>query len=262
MNRLSVSPITLAATLLGGALFAWIVTVERMRGMDMGPGTDLGTLPWFLGVWLTMMAAMMLPAAAPMVLMFAAIAPERARRGNEQIPAWIFVGGYLAVWGVFGVLAYGAAAAVRALDPAFLAWDEQGPLVVGGGIVVAGIYELTPLKRLCLKHCRGPLHFVLGGWRDGYSGALRMGAEHALYCVGCCWGLMLVLFAVGVMSVFWMAVVAAVVFAEKVLPAGDRLKNVFAFALVALGLWIAAAPSSVPGLRAPGEMEDGLTQTR
>jgi predicted metal-binding membrane protein len=262
MNRLSASPVTVAASVLAVALVAWIVTVERMGGMDEGPGADFGTLPWFLGVWLTMMAAMMLPAAAPMVLTFAAVGRERARRQRKHVPAWVFVGAYLAVWGAFGVLAYGAAAAVRALDPAFLAWDEQGPLVVGGAVVAAGLYELTPLKRVCLKHCRSPLHFVLSGWRDGYSGALRMGVEHALYCVGCCWGLMVVLFALGVMSILWMAIVAAVVFAQKVLPGGERLKSVLALALVALGVWLAVAPSSVPGFQEPGTMDDEMAQMR
>lgn len=259
MQGLTLRPIPLATAVLGVALLAWVVTVERMRGMDMGPGSELGSLPWFLGVWVTMMAAMMLPSAAPMVLTYATIARDRARRGREHVPTWIFVCGYFAVWGAFGLVAFAIAAAVRALDPAFLGWDEQGPLVVGAAIVAAGVYELTPLKRLCLEHCRGPLHFVLGGWRDGYAGALRMGAAHGLYCVGCCWGLMLVLFAVGVMSIFWMAVVAAVIFAEKVLPAGGRLKGAIALGLVALGLWIAIAPSSVPGLQEPG-MQDEMTQ--
>ena len=99
------------------------------------------------------------------------------------------------------------------LDLGFLGWDEEGPLVAGAVIAAAGLYQLTPLKSVCLRHCRSPLHFVLHGWRDGRAGAVRMGATHGLYCVGCCWGLMLALFALGVMSLFWMAVVAAVIFA-------------------------------------------------
>src|SRR6202035_5311743 len=102
------------------------------------------------------------------------------------------------------------------------------PLIAGGAIVAAGLYQLTPIKRVCLRHCRSPMHYVLGGWRDGTGGALRMGLEHGAYCVGCCWGLMLILFAIGVMSIVWMLVVAGLIFAEKVLPFGDRLTPVFA----------------------------------
>lgn len=222
-----------------------------MRGMDMGPGTDLGALGWYLGVWVTMMAAMMLPSAAPMVLLFARIADERARRGKPYAPTWVFVAGYLGVWTLFGVLAYGVYRALAAADPSFLAWDAQGPLVAGGAVAAAGLYELTPLKAICLRHCRTPLHFLFHGWREGRVGALRMGAEHGAYCVGCCWGLMVILFALGVMSLVWMAVVAAVIFTEKATPVGARLTRPVAVAFVALGIWLAAAPSSVPGLTEP-----------
>ena len=133
----------------------------------------------------------------------------------------------------------------------FLAWDRGGPYVAGAAIGLAGIYELTPLKSVCLRHCRSPLHFVLGGWRDGWRGALRMGVEHGGYCVGCCWGLMVVLFALGIMSLAWMAVVAALIFAQKVLPRGEVLTRVFAVGFVAAGIWIAAAPGSVPGVTQP-----------
>ena len=118
--------------------------------------------------------------------------------------------------------------------------------------MVAGIYQLTPVKDVCLRHCRTPMHFLLHGWHEGKLGALRMGGEHGLYCVGCCWGLMVVLFTVGVMSLVWMAVIAAVIFAEKVIPYGTRLTKALALAFVALGIWIAVAPSSVPGLTQTG----------
>ena len=223
-----------------------------MRGMDMGPGTDLGGLGWYLGIWVTMMAGMMLPSAAPMVLLFARVNGERRRRGQAGfVPTWVFVVGYLAAWTAYGLAAYGLFRAVQALDSGFLAWDRAGPYVAGVAVVAAGLYELTPLKTACLRHCRSPLHFILGSWREGWSGALRMGAEHGAYCVGCCWGLMLALFAVGVMSLFWMAVVAAVIFLEKIAPRGERLARPVAAALVALGIWIAAAPSTVPGLTQP-----------
>ena len=129
-------------------------------------------------------------------------------------------------------------------------------------LAIAGVYELTPLKSICLRHCRSPLHFLLGGWRDGVLGAIRMGAEHGAYCVGCCWGLMVVLFALGVMSILWMAVVAALIFAQKLLPRGEMLARIFAVAFVSAGIWIAAAPGTVPGLTQPGTMQKQMQTNR
>lgn len=243
-------PRVLAPLVLAAALAAWLVTVERMRGMDAGPGTDLGGLGWYLGVWVTMMAAMMLPSVLPMVLLYARIARER----SGSAPTWLFVASYFAVWTGYGLLAYAASRGLRSLDSGFFAWDRAGSWLAGAA-AAAGLYELTPLKSVCLRHCRTPLHFVLHGWRTGRLGAVRMGGEHGFWCVGCCWGLMLALFALGVMSLFWMAVVGAVIFAEKVLPFGDRLARPLALAFVALGLWIALDPGSVPGLVDPGGMQ-------
>jgi predicted metal-binding membrane protein len=245
----SLRPAAVVGGLLAAALVTWIVTVERMDGMDAGPGTDLGGFGWFLGVWVTMMAAMMLPSVAPTVALYA-----RASRSSGWGSPWIFAAGYLAAWTVYGAGAYGVYRLVDAVDHGVLAWDRAGPYVAGIAVALAGLYQLTPLKDVCLRHCRSPLHFLLGKWRAGPVGALRMGAGHGLYCVGCCWGLMIVLFAVGVMSVFWMAVIAAVIFAEKLLPLGRQLSYVFAVALVGFGIWIAADPGSVPWLTTPGEM--------
>ena len=214
--------------------------------MDAGPGTDLGAFGWFIGIWVTMMAAMMLPSAAPTVLMFA-----RLRR---DVPAWLFVAGYLLAWTGYGVVAYAIYRAVRAVAPAFVAWDERGPWVAGAALAAAGIYQLTPLKGACLRHCRSPLHFLLHA-RPGRLGAVRTGIEHGGYCVGCCAGLMLALFALGVMSLFWMALVAGVILVEKAFVAGPTFSRALAVALVALGVWVAAAPASVPGLTQPVEME-------
>jgi predicted metal-binding membrane protein len=221
--------------LVVAAVAAWAVTVERMRGMDAGPGTDLGGLGWYLGVWVTMTAAMMLPSAAP--------AARHVARLARHVPAALFTVGYLAVWTGYGLVAYAAFRLVTSLDIGSLAWDEGGPYVAGGLIVAAGIYELTPLKRLSLRRCRSPQH--------GRS-ALRSGLSHGLDCVGCSGGLMVVLFALGVMSLFWMAIVAVAIFAEKVLPHGQRLTPLFAAALVALGLWVVVSPAGVPGLTEPG----------
>ena len=234
------------------ALMTWVVTVQRMRGMDVGPGTDLGTLGWFVGIWLTMMAAMMFPSALPMVLMFDRISQSRESRWARFGSTWLFVGGYLAIWLFYGLAAFGVYRGIAGLHIRSLAWHRSGAYVAGTLVALAGVYELTPIKTICLRHCRSPLHFVMSGWKRGRVGAVRMGLTHGSYCLGCCWGLMLLLFALGVMSLFWMALVAALIFAQKLLPFGERLPYVFAVGFIALGIWVAAAPGSVPKLTPPG----------
>jgi predicted metal-binding membrane protein len=172
-------------------------------------------------------------------------------RGDAQTS--IFVVGYLLAWTGYGLAAYAIYRGIRAQAPALLAWDKQGPWVAGGALAAAGLYQLTPLKSACLRHCRSPMHFLLRG-RPGALGALWMGVEHGGVCVGCCIGLMLALFALGVMSLFWMAVVAAVILVEKVFPRGEAFARALALALIALGLWVAVSPASVPGLTQPGDM--------
>ena len=241
-----------AIAVLGVALVAWVVTVGRMSGMDAGPGTSLGGLGWYLAVWVTMMAAMMLPSAVPVVSLFARISDGRTRGSASRVvrPA-CFVAGYLVAWGAFGLAAYGADRLVEHVGGDVLTRDRAGPYVAGGAIVAAGLYQLSPLKRACLRHCRGPLQFFVHSWRPDRLGAIALGVEHGGYCVGCCWGLMLALFAVGVMSLFWMVVLALVIFAEKVLPVGERISQGGALGLVALGIWIAVAPGSVPHVTSP-----------
>ncbi len=231
--------------LVGAALAAWAVTVERMRGMDAGPGTDLGGLGWYLGVWVTMTAAMMLPSAAP-----AAAHVARLARRSPTVP---FAAGYLAVWTGYGLAGYALFRLITSFETGWLAWDEAGPYIAGGAIVATGIYELTPLKQLCLRRCRDPLHGIAHDATGRRVTALRAGLAHGVHCVGCSGGLMVVLFTLGVMSLFWMVLVAAAIFAEKVLPQGPRLSRVFALALVALGIWVAVSPASVPGLTEPDE---------
>jgi predicted metal-binding membrane protein len=221
--------------LVAGAVAAWGVTVARMRGMDAGPGTDLGGLGWYLGIWVTMTAAMMLPSAAP--------AARHVARLDRRVPTLLFTAAYLAVWTGYGLLAYGVFRLVTSFDIGWLAWDRGGPYAAGVVIVAAGLYELTPLKRLSLRRCRSARHPV---------SALGSGFAHGVDCVGCSGALMAVLFVLGAMSLFWMAVVAVAIFAEKVLPHGTRLAPAFAVALVALGIWVAVSPGSVPRLTEPG----------
>jgi predicted metal-binding membrane protein len=210
-----------------------------MQGMDMGPGTDLGGLGWFAVVWLTMMAAMMLPSLVPMALTQRSVSRSA-----------IFAFGYLITWVAAGVIAYAVVQGVRSLEVSWLAWDRGGPYVAGGVVLAAALYELTPVKHTCLRHCRNP-DLLSRRWRPGFSGALGMGLEHGGLCVGSSWALMAALFAVGVMNVTWMVVVAALVALEKLLPWDRAAIAAIAVVVAALGLAVAFAPDQVPALTIP-----------
>jgi len=155
-------PLRVTATLLAAALAAWVVAAQQMRGMDAGPGTNLGGLGWYLGIWVTMTAAMMLPSAAPMVLAYSSF--SRSRRSGT------FVAGYLAAWTLFGLAAYVVYRLVAGAGIDWLRWERGGPYVAGAALAAAGLYQLTPLKEVCLRHCRGPLRYLVRGWREGRLG--------------------------------------------------------------------------------------------
>jgi predicted metal-binding membrane protein len=239
------------------AAIAWALTGDRMAGMDAGPGTDVGTLGFWTTAWVVMMAAMMFPSIAPMVLMQARISEGKRRQGKstESGTTTVFVAGYLITWAAAGVIGYTVIKAGQALDWSFLSWDEAGPYVAGGVIVAAALYQLTPLKDRCLRKCRNPMMFLLTRWRPGRTGALRMGMEHGGWCVGCCWALMAALFAVGVMSIGWMVFVAGLIAVEKLLPWKVLANRGIAVLLVVLGLGVAFASQDVPGLTLPNSAE-------
>jgi predicted metal-binding membrane protein len=238
----------LIAALFGLAAVAWWSTAERMRGMDEGPGTDLGAVGWFLGVWVVMMAAMMFPSVAPTVTLYA----RMARRGPRVAP-FVFASGYLATWTAAGIGAYGIFALGDVALGDELGWDGAGRWVAGGVLVLAAAYELTPVKDVCLSRCRSPLGFLLSSWRSGVRGAFDMGARHGAWCVGCCWALMASLFALGVMSLAWMAFVAALIALEKTVPFGRAMTYATAALLFAVGVAVLAAPDAVPGLTVPSD---------
>jgi predicted metal-binding membrane protein len=245
----------LVVLLFALAAVAWWWTVDRMRGMDEGPGTNLGTLGWFLGVWVVMMAAMMFPSVSPTVALY-----SRMTRSREPLAPLVFAGGYLLTWTAAGLLAFGLSDLGGSALGDSLSWDRAGKWVAGGVLVVAAVYELTPLKHVCLAKCRSPLGFLLGSWRGGRSGALQMGAKHGAWCVGCCWALMAALFALGVMSIAWMAFVAALIALEKILPWRRIAIWGTAVVLLALGVLLVAAPDAIPGLTIPGSgmMDSGM----
>jgi predicted metal-binding membrane protein len=235
------SRLGLIALLLVLAALAWWFTVEQMRGMDTGPGVELGSLAWFLGIWLVMMAAMMFPSVAPTVALYSTM----TKRRNPLAPL-IFASGYLLTWTVAGLLAFAVSGAGRRLFGEALAGNRAGRWGAAGVLVFAAVYELTPLKAVCLRQCRSPLGFLLGSWREGLFGALHMGARHGAWCVGCCWALMASLFALGVMSVAWMAFVAALIALEKTLPWGRVATYGTAAVLLLLAVLTLVWPAPAP----------------
>jgi predicted metal-binding membrane protein len=248
------SRLGLVALLLALAGPAWWSTADRMAGMDAGPGTDLGALGWFLGVWVVMMAAMMFPSMAPTAALYARMT---RRRGLEQ--PLLFTAAYLLVWGAVGLLAYGVFEVGRSLFGGALAWHAGGRWVAGGVLALTAVYEMTPLKNACLAHCQSPLGFLLGHWRDGRRGALEMGVRNAVWCLGCCAGLMVALFALGVMSLTWMVLVAALIALEKTLPWRRAVTWGIAGLLLVLAVAVVAVPHDVPGLVVPGGSHSAMS---
>jgi len=244
----------LVALLVALAVVAWWWTAREMSGMDNGPWTSLGGLGWFVGVWVVMMAAMMFPSVAPTVELY----PRMTSRRSPLLGV-VFAAGYLATWATVGLAAYGLAVGGGRLAHGVLAWDRAGRWVAAGTLVVAAIYELTPLKDVCLGKCRSPLGALLGSWRSGAGGAFSMGTKNGAWCVGCCWALMASLFALGIMSLVWMAFIAALIAVEKLLPWERVATFGTAAILIAVAVFLVAAPHALPGLTIPtGSMSPSM----
>jgi predicted metal-binding membrane protein len=236
----------LVAVLFALAAIGWWWTVGQMGGMDDGPWTELGTLGWFLGVWVVMMAAMMFPSVSPTVALYA-----RMTSAQPGVRPLLFALGYLVTWAAAGAVAFALAFAGGRAGGDVLSWDRAGRWVAGATLLIAAAYELTPLKEACLGKCRSPLGLLLGSWRDGWSGALRMGVKNGAWCVGCCWALMASFFALGIMSIVWMSVIAGLIAIEKTLPWRRVAAYGTTAVLLGLGLVLLAAPHAVPGLTIP-----------
>ena len=241
------SRLGLIALLFALAGIGWWSTVDRMQGMDEGPWTGLGTLGWFLGAWVVMMAAMMFPSVAPTVALY-----SRMTRERSALSPLLFVAGYLVTWGAAGLLVFAIAFGGDRIAGDVLAWDRAGRWVAGVTLLGAAVYELTPLKDVCLGKCRSPLGFLLGSWRGGSAGAVQMGAKNGAWCVGCCWALMASLLALGVMSITWMLFVAGLIAAEKTVPWRRVATYGTAAILFAIGVLLLAAPDAIPALTIPG----------
>lgn len=245
-SRLIPTAVVVAVLVAAGG--GWLILTGRMAGMDAGPGGDPGALGWFVVSWTVMTAAMMLPAAAAAVARLV-----RGWRRQAPAAAVLFVTGYVAVWIAAGLAGYAAVEAIRGLHAGILGWSAAGRYVAGAAVTAAGLYQLTGVKRRWLARCVAPERLwrgELGGPGGATTAALRAGLEHGGCCVACCWTLMAALYALGIMSITWMVVVTALIVGERVAPRTPVVRAV-AGILVALGLALAIAPASVPGLTIP-----------
>ncbi|BCG91966.1 hypothetical protein MesoLj131a_08300 [Mesorhizobium sp. 131-2-1] len=246
--------------LIAAAAAAWTLLVWQRMGMDAGMPMDMYSptmgmrASLFLAVWMIMMVAMMFPTAAPMILMFHQVQSGKRGRGETFISTWAFVAGYMLVWAVMGVLAFAGAAGAETLAGHVGLSTATAARIGGALLMFAGAYQLSPLKDLCLAKCRTPIGFILTSWRDGQWGAVRMGLQHGLLCLGCCWLLFLALFPLGIMNVAAMAVVTLLIFVEKTLPAGERIAKVSGVPLLLYGAVVLVFPQALPTFQAPNGM--------
>jgi predicted metal-binding membrane protein len=235
--------------LLALAGLAWATMAARSGGMESGPGMYPQEVSFYVSGWVVMMAAMMFPSVWPTVRLYARMQQGRRERGLAA-PAgatMTFVGGYLLTWAAAGLAAFALLAAARSLGVEGLAWERGGHWVAAAVIGLAAAYELTPVKEACLRRCRTPLGFLISAWREGRGGALRMGVGHGGWCVGCCWALMATLFALGLMSLAWMLLVAVLIAIEKLLPWRAAAIGAVTAALLGLAVAVAAAPGAFMG---------------
>jgi predicted metal-binding membrane protein len=220
------------------------MTPDPMAGMAMPP-TVVDGLAYVAG-WTVMMAAMMLPSALPMIGLYAATHRRTGGPARKSVALALFTLVYLGVWAATGVPMYLASTWLGARSALALGY------AIAAVLVIAGVFQLSRLKQMCLRHCRSPLGFFLGHWRPGWRGGVALGWAHALYCLGCCWALMLVLVVAGAMGLPWVLLIAAVVAAEKLLPAGHWIARGIGVVLVLLGLIAAGRPDVAMALRAGG----------
>lgn len=255
MDRAQADPISFQRNVILGLLLAlsataWAALVWQGADADMDMAMDSPTMglraPLFLAVWVIMMVAMMFPTAAPMIVTFHKVQAGKRQRGEAFVSTWIFVAAYLLVWGLAGVAAYVGALAAEAVAARTALSPATAARIGGIVLVVAGLYQFTPWKDLCLSKCRTPITFIMTSWRDGAAGALRMGLLHGAYCLGCCWLLFVILFPLGIMNIAAMAVITLVIFVEKTLPWGRAVARAAAAALIVYGFAVVTAPKLLP----------------
>jgi predicted metal-binding membrane protein len=229
------------------AAAAWALLIWQAAVMDEEMSLTMGMgAPLWIALWIAMMVAIMFPTAAPMIMMFARVHAKRKERDQTFVPTWTFASSYLLVWGVAGVVAYAIAVAGDALADESVWVMDNAPRIGGGLLIAAGVYQLSPLKYVCLNKCRSPISFILHSWRDGVAGSFRMGIEHGVYCLGCCWLLFLILFPLGMMNIAVLALITLLIFAEKSTPIGRQVALLAAVALIVYGAVVVFVPDALP----------------
>ncbi|GAC1349423.1 MAG: DUF2182 domain-containing protein [Ktedonobacteraceae bacterium] len=238
--------------ILGGLLIlaalAWVLLIwqsSTMSNQAMGLTMGMNAL-LFIAIWIVMMVAMMFPTAAPMILMFTKIYASKRQQERPFVPTWVFVSAYLLVWSLCGIVAYPLAMGIEKLAAQSMWLMENAARLGGIVLLVAGLYQLSSLKLICLSKCRTPLQFILGSWHDGYGGAFRMGLEHGAYCLGCCWLLFVILFPLGIMNIAVMALMTALIFAEKALSIGRQISKLAGIGLIVYGVLVMFFPAALP----------------
>ena len=238
--------------ILGGFLIlsalAWVFLIWQARMMSsqaMGLTMGMSAL-LFISIWIVMMVAMMFPTAAPMILMFSKIYTSKRQQELPFVPTWVFVSAYLLVWSLCGIVAYPLAVGIEQLAGQSMWLMDNAARLGGVVLLLAGLYQLSPLKDICLSKCRTPLQFILSSWHDGYGGAFRMGLEHGAFCLGCCWLLFVILFPLGIMNIAVMALVTALIFAEKALPIGRQISQLAGVGLIVYGVLVMFLPTALP----------------
>ena len=234
----------LTALLVGAAAFAWLGLIRSAKGMQMpnvAAFSAAGMLAFTLE-WGVMMTAMMLPAATPMILLYATATKRSGAPGANVAAGEVFAMTYAVLWLLTGVPVYLASTAIRNASVSSPSFAAALPYAIGGTLIAAGIYQLSPAKHACLRQCQSPVDFLMRRWRAGYVASLQLAAAHAAYCVGCCWALMVVLVVAGAMSLPWVLAIALVVFAEKVLPQGARTARIIGVVLVIAGAAVTIWP--------------------
>lgn len=253
--RLSSDRGLILGSLLALSAAAWAVLIWQSAEMNDDMSLTMGmSAPLFIALWVVMMVAIMYPTAAPMIMAFARIHSDRRERGQPFVSTWVFAGSYMLLWSATGLLAYAAAVGGDALaDKSEWVMDNAGRL--GGGLLIAaGIYQVTPLKRICVSRCRTPMSFLMHSWRDGLGGSFRMGLEHGGYCLGCCWLLFLILFPLGMMNIGILALITLFIFVEKSFPLARQASYLAAASLIAFGAVAVFTPGVLPTV-----MDDGTT---
>ncbi|HEX9132046.1 MAG TPA: DUF2182 domain-containing protein [Ktedonobacteraceae bacterium] len=227
------------------ALLIWQSATMNSQAMGMGLTMGMSAI-LFIAIWVVMMIAMMFPTAAPIILMFTAVYAGKRQKSQAFVPTWVFVSAYLLIWTLFGVVAYPLALGAETLAGQSMWLMNNAPRIGGAFLVVAGLYQLSPLKHLCLSKCRTPLQFILSSWCDGCGGAFRMGFVHGAYCLGCCWLLFVILFPLGIMNIAVMALLTVLIYAEKSFPIGRQMSQIAGVALISYGVLVVLVPAALP----------------